>query len=366
MENCFPNYALKKKFIKVKNFRKNKIKIYDEEEKEKLLEIITIEDIYNLINKEKIYKKKEKIVKILVNILRNINNLTWKINTNIGDDISILHHYIKYLKEKNEFILLLEVIYILFHDELKYINKTKFIHIFDYLQINYFFKNKNNDEYESNKNKYIKDYFLNYKVISNIEKIITKLYIFNPISINIPKECFFNVFSLLDNFTLYNFQKDVYINKFIDIEYLDFLENKNSKQKIKLICLVDSKDVKNIKNISYKYINEVYFESNIIENNFNNIYFVFKRFIKSLKYPENLEIISFDNNFFVERKFYNNKSLIDILLKTYKDKDSFHKKPSVFNEINLKHLILGEKNVRFTHQIFNAFNEMFPSLSLNK
>ena len=77
----------------------------------------------------------------------------------------------------------------------------------------------------------------------------------------------FDYLSTLDNIFLYNLSDENIDDlneqnkiEFLDKKYLRYIENKNSKQKVNLICIIDRyKHNEHINNIIYPYINELYF-----------------------------------------------------------------------------------------------------------
>ena len=149
---------------------------------------------------------------------------------------------------------------------------------------------------------FIENYYKN-KNYSYIEELISKIYI--CYKINFSMEYFFNCFSKFETFTLYNIQNInviLSLNYFLDKKYLDYLEKINSRQKIKLLCIIDNHKYSFNNNIiTYKYIDELYFiidEYNLNEAfnvPYKEIYSIFLKYITALKYKENLKMISFSS-----------------------------------------------------------------------
>ena len=99
----------------------------------------------------------------------------------------------------------------------------------------------------------------------------------------------FDYLTTLDNIFLYNLSKgnidDLEYkesNEFLDKKYLRYIEDKNLKQKICLICIIDKyKYSEYINNIIYPYITELHFS--LFSNLSFNEYFMFEEQSKITK-----------------------------------------------------------------------------------
>ena len=253
------------------------------------------------------------------------------------DPIEIFFYFLDYIENKNNIIIYLEIIFILFYDNMTDIQLTKY---FNFLNIKSFYIKEGKGREKLN---FIENYYRN-KNYSYIEELITKIFI--SYKINFSIEFFFNCFSKFETFTLYNIQNIngiLGLNYFFDKQYLEYLEKINSKQKIKLLCIIDNHKYSFNNNIiTYKYIDELYFiidEYNLNEAfnvPYKEIYSIFLKYITSLKYKENLKMISFSEDFFIYNNQYNN-TLINILLDHYYlDRDNSLNKILNINNINIR------------------------------
>ena len=128
-------------------------------------------------------------------------------------------------------------------------------------------------------------------------------YIENEESINY---LFFDYLSTKEYLELYYLpiKNNININKeyILEQKYIDYIDKINSKQKIKLICLIDDNS-KNIYEIRYKNIDELYFTHN--KNDIfpiDNIYIIFENYFRKIKNYQNIKKISFDKDFFLYMK----------------------------------------------------------------
>ena len=269
------------------------------------------------------------------------------------DPIEIFFYFLDYIENKNNIIIYLEIIFILFYDNMTDIQLTKY---FNFLNIKSFYIKEGKGREKLN---FIENYYKN-KNYSYIEELITKIYICYKINFSI--EYFFNCFSKFVTFSLYNIQNIngiLGLNYFLDKQYLEYLEKINSKQKIKLLCIIDNHKYSFNNNIiTYKYIDELYFiidEYNLSEAfnvPYKEIYSILLKYITSLKYKENLKIITFSKDFFIYNSQYDN-TLINCLLDQYYSDIDY-----ALNKINLDiNNIMGDD-----HEINNSIIYLFPNL----
>ena len=144
-------------------------------------------------------------------------------------------------------------------------------------------------------------------------------------------------------YIIYKINGILSLNYFLDKQYLEYLEKINSKQKIKLLCIIDNHKYSFNNNIiTYKYIDELYFiidEYNLNEAfnvPYKEIYSIFLKYITALKYKENLKIISFSEDFFIYNNQYNNTLINNLLAHYYIDKDNTLNKILNINNIKIR------------------------------
>lgn len=217
-------------------------------------------------------------------------------------------NYLKYLKLNNEFILYMEILFYFFYNNFQFIKSNIFHNIYEILNMNI--------------NNSLENFFAK-KNYSYIKELIIKNIIIYKINDIASIENYFYLFSLLDNFTIYHKTNNIISdNNSVDKKYLDYLEKNKIKQKIKLICIIDSNSYsKYLFDITYKYINEVHFKINIsnlhdiYNNHHNKIDNIIVKYLKTLKNPEKINIISFDNSFYYVKNIHDDKPLINHLTK---------------------------------------------------
>ena len=284
---------------------------------------------------------------------------------------------INFMERNNNFIFFFEFFIFIFG-----INEIpkNLLKVYSFLLIAQYFK-QNNIDINNIKDideikitpKFIEDYYFNVKKYSIIERIIVKFYFYYECEINFNFNFLFYLLSLQSSLSLYNFQNknknpDNYI--FLDKQYLDYIEELNIKQKIKLICIIDShKYSYNNPSITYQYINELHFiidKYNLNEMKnvpIDEIYSIFKHYLMALKYPENLETISFDDEFYIKRKIYNNDFLLNYFFNQYLlDNNNEY---NILNKINLDNIIINADqfdNLYYFYKAIFVFNKMFPNL----
>ena len=243
-------------------------------------------------------------------------------------------------------------------------------------------KNESYDIYKENKktsiiNTILKEYYNNPLKNINIKEIITFC---------------FDYLSTQDNFFLYNLpgknsneleESEEY--EFLDLKYLNYLEKINSKQKMKLICIINRyKYSEYINNITYPYINEIYFNL-FTDSSFNDlfmfdkfpineIYSIFITYFIIIKHYNNIKKIFFGEEFFINKnqfisfndEYY--QSIISYLIDQYfynynKTKENF------LDKINLEEIDLKENkldNIYEKFKVIYGFNKMFPNLKNKK
>jgi len=151
----------------------------------------------------------------------------------------------------------------------------------------------------------------------------------------------FDYLSTLDNIFLYNLSDENIDDlneqnkiEFLDKKYLRYIESKNSKQKVNLICIIDrSKHNEHINNIIYPYINELYFtlfSNTTFDEHFmfselpiKDIYSIFITYFLTIQNYQNIKKISFGDEFFMNKNqflLYNDEyyqSIINYLIDQY-------------------------------------------------
>ena len=182
--------------------------------------------------------------------------------------------------------------------------------------------------------------------------------------------------------------KDFEVSKetdFLDEKYLNFIEKRNSKQKIKLICIIDRyKYCEYINNITYPNIYELHFDL-FIQSNLNelfmfdnlpikDIYSIFFTYFITIKHYENIKKISFGDEFFLNKNqfiSYNDEyyqSIISYLIDEYL-LNYIESKENVLNYINIEEIEMKEENldnIYERYKIIYGFNKMFPYLKNKK
>ena len=161
---------------------------------------------------------------------------------------------------------------------------------------------------------------------------------------------------------------------------MDFLEKRNNKQKIKLICVIDRyKYCEYIYNITYPNINELHFDL-FIQSNFNElfmfdnlpieeIYSIFITYFITIKHYENIKKISFGDEFFLNKNqfiSYNDEyyqSIISYLIDQYLV--NYNKsKENILEKINIEEIEIKEENLDNIYERFKiiyGFHKMFPN-----
>ena len=195
------------------------------------------------------------------------------------------------------------------------------------------------DQTFSNARKDTKNSVILNKTLGKIEKVKYN----NYLSWEIEKELYFDYLSTKEQLELYYMPIKNNLNKdyILEPKYLDYLDKFNSRQKIKLICLLDDNS-KYIYEIRYKNINELYFTTSIDSISLQNIYYIFENFFKNIKNYQNIKKIIFDNEYIIN-------DLIRQFLDIYNASNiSSIKKENLLAEIQLEEIILKEDNLKDT------------------
>ena len=244
---------------------------------------------------------------------------------------------------------------------------------------------KGNILYDNNKKQSII-----YEIVTDVDEY-SYCYLNNNKQNKIISLCF-DYLTTLDKIFLYNLSKGNIDeinyennNELLDQKYLKYIEGKNMRQKICLICIIDRyKYSELINNITYPYINELHFTlfSNLSFNeNFmfsdlpiKDLYSIFITYFLTIKNYQNIEKISFGNEFFLNKNqflSYNDdyyQSIISYLIDQYLI-NFINTGKNVLDKVGIKNVDLMEdklNNVYEKYKIIYGFNKMFPNLENKK
>ena len=216
----------------------------------------------------------------------------------------------------------------------------------------------------------------------------------------------FDYMTTLDDLFLYNLPKEENANEIIiktnninesndnnlDSEYLNYIVNKNIRQKICLICIIDrykySYKRNNIKYPKkYPHIHKLLFTL-FSKSDFNelfmfneipikDIYNIFISYFLSIKNFENIEEVSFGDEFFMNKNqffYYNDEyyqSIVSYLIDQYliNCKIINNNGNNILGNIKTKKLEINENklhNIYERFKIIYGFNKLFPNLENKK
>ena len=353
---------------------------------------------FNDIIMKELNKRKNVIFNEITKVL--IEHLTYY--DYVMEENEVLISYFTKCVNPNNKALLLEIIFF------NYYNKSNFDEIYRNLK-DILLSEYDKLPYSTKKYRNICQKKLNHEIknngynlyIKNIKQsVILELvekYIKNKYDKDLVLNLCFDFLTTLDSLYLYNLPNEIKENdyikdntdelndSFLDAKYLRYIEDKNMKQKISLICIIDRYNFSEyINNIIYPHIYELHFtlftnssfDEFFMFNNIpiKNIYNIFMTYFLSIKYYENIEVISFGDEFFMNKNQFLNYNdeyyqsiisyLIDQYLFNYNNNGS-----NILEKTKLKKIELKEdklNNIYEQFKIIYGFNKLFPNLENKK
>ena len=337
-----------------------------------------------LIEEELILRKEEKNFKKLI---KPFTYYDYCLNP-----IKVFDYYLKKAEQENEVEKILEIIFMIYDDYFKFLNKNEF-EFYNYPYITKKYRKSCIRKARKNIEKNGLEIFEKNKKLSTTEKIL-RPYLNKSDNNKLPKgdiiNFCFEYFSTLDTFLLYNLPKRLgeaeekdEVVEFLDEKYFNYLEKYNIKQIIKLICIIDRyKYCEYINNITYPYINELYFilytevDKLFMFNDLPicDIYKMFVAYFITIKNFENIKIISFGDEFLINKNqfiSYNDEyyqSILSYLIDQFYI-NNLNKKNNILEKVKLDKIIINEDNLDNIYErfkILHGFNAMFPLLKEKK
>ena len=242
----------------------------------------------------------------------------------VTSESSVIRAYFKLLNKEQK-ILFIDLVYYFYYYENPILLKT--LNVIDFNRFSLstkklresYQKNIDNDDIKIN----------NLLSLNNFEYSVSSEIINNSEFENFNKDDLinfsFDYFSSLDNFFIYNLQKEKKNinnesnnkNDLTDDIFLRYIENNGNNKKICLICILGKfQNYTNIDSIVYKNVNELYFtlltknnlhlnELNLFNDiNFEEIYSMFIKCFCDIKNKNNIEKISFGDEFIISKNQY--------------------------------------------------------------
>ena len=300
---------------------------------------------------------------------------------------NIYESLLRMLCKENDVETFLDIIYFIYNDYFSIMDKNKF-NFYKYPNLTKKYRKWCMKKQKKDIEKKGYDLYIENKK-NSIIKLLIKEYIKSEKEL--VNLCF-DYLSTLDHIILYNLPKgnvkdleNEQESEFLDEKYLRYIENKNIKQKVKLICIIDRyKYCEYINNIIYPNIYELHFKL-FTEATFNElfmfdnipikeIYFIFITYFLNIKHYMDIKKISFGEEFFINKNqfiSYNDEyyqSIISYLIDQYLA--CYNKsKENVLENINLEEIELKEENldnINERYKIIYGFNKMFPNLKNKK
>ena len=304
----------------------------------------------------------------------------------------VFYYYLQTAEKENEVEKILEIIFMVYEDYFKFLNKSEF-EFYNYPYITKKYRKSCIKKAKENMEKNGLKIFEKNKKLSIVEKIL-RPYLDKSDKYKLQKgdiiNFCFEYFSTLDIFLLYNLpirlgeaEEKEEVFEYLDEKYFNYLQKYNIKQMIKLICIIDRyKYCEYISNINYAYISELHFvlytevDELFMFNDLpiSDLYKMFVTYFITIKNFENIKTISFGDEFLMNKNqfiSYNDEyyqSILSYLIDQFYI-NNLNKKNNILEKVNLDKIIINEDNLDNIYERFKilyGFNAMFPLLKEKK